>query len=121
MPIRFYQDLQVWKEARVLASHVYRVTSRFPTHERYGLALQLRRAVVSIPSNIAEGNGSGFRATYARHVATAHGSLMELETQLLIASDLEYLGHGELASLMQGAERIGVMLRSLLAALRQPI
>ena len=119
MPIRFYQDLQVWKEARTLASRIYRSTTHFPPQERYGLALQLRRAAVSIPSNIAEGNGSGFRAAYARHVAIAHGSLMELETQLLIASDLDYVTQDELEPLMKSSERIGVMLRSLLGALRR--
>ena len=96
------------------------MTAHFPHFERYGLTSQLRRAAVSVPSNIAEGNGSGFRAVYARHVAEAHGSLMELETQLLIADDLGYLPVSEIDALMSASEHIAVMLRSLLASLRRP-
>jgi four helix bundle protein len=98
---------------------VYRASSRFPRAERDGLAKQIRRAVVSVPSNIAEGNGGIYRGVYARHVAIAHGSLMEVETQLIIAHDLGFLSEDELAHLLELGDRVGRMLRKLHEALRK--
>ena len=117
--IRSYRDLQVWQDARRLVVAIYRFTARFPTGERYGLAAQLRRAAVSVPSNIAEGNGSGYRATYARYIAEAHGSLMEAETQIIIAGDLGYAAAADVAALLKHSDHVARLLRALLSALRQ--
>ena len=114
-----YRKLSVWKKARAFVAAVYRTTHRFPHAERYGLARQVQRAAVSIPSNIAEGNGSGYRSTYAHHVAIAHGSLMEVETQILIAFDLGYLARDDVAPLLAASEELGRMLRSLRRSLQR--
>ena len=83
-----HYKLEVWKEAMALVRTVYAVTRGFPKEETYGLALQLRRAAVSIPSNVAEGAGRDGDKEFLRFLSIARGSLSELETQLLIAADL---------------------------------
>jgi len=87
---RKYQELIVWQKSMQLVSSIYQLTSVFPEHERFGLSSQLRRAGVSIPSNIAEGSGRGSDRDFCRFLFTARGSLTELETQLLIATSLGY-------------------------------
>jgi four helix bundle protein len=86
-----YRDLRVWQEARTLVSHVYRVTAAFPKHELFGLTSQIRRAAVSVPCNIAEGQGRRSTADRIQFLVVARGSLFELETHAIIAADLEYL------------------------------
>ena len=86
-----YRDLRAWKEARALASHIYRVTPAFPKYELFGLTSQMRRAALSVPCNIAEGHGRRTTADRVQFMVIAHGSLLELETQAIIASDLEYI------------------------------
>ena len=88
--IKSYRDLQVWQRAVELAVHVYRVTEAFPKSEMYGLTSQMRRAAVSIASNIAEGYGRS-EPELARYLTMARGSLAELETQLEIAQRIGYL------------------------------
>lgn len=85
-----YKDLEVWKEAKALTLMVYRITAGFPKEEAYGLTSQLRRAVVSIPSNIAEGCGRGTDKGTVSFLYNARGSLFEVETQLIIAGELKY-------------------------------
>lgn len=85
------RDLLVWQRSVGLAISVYEATERFPRREIYGLAVQLRRAAVSVPSNIAEGHGREHLGDYLHHLSIANGSLMELETQIVIASQLAYL------------------------------
>lgn len=80
-----FKSLIVWQKSMDLARCVYRLATQLPAHERYALADQMRRAVVSIPSNIAEGSRRSSRKDFAHFVAMAHGSLAELETQLLLA------------------------------------
>ena len=87
----FYEELVVWQKAMELVRLVYQATRRFPLDERFALTDQLRRAVVSIPSNIAEGNGRGSNKDYAHFLSIARGSLYETMTQLRIAKDLGYL------------------------------
>ena len=87
----FYEELVVWQKAMELVRLVYQATRRFPVDERFALTDQLRRAVVSIPSNIAEGNGRGSNKDYAHFLSIARGSLYETMTQLRIAKDLGYL------------------------------
>ena len=83
--IRSYEDLRVWQAGIALAERAYLVTKTFPDSERFGLTTQLRRAAVSVPSNIAEGYGRGTRLDYLRFLRIARGSLFEIQTQILIA------------------------------------
>lgn len=85
-----HKDLDVWKKAMDLVEEIYQVTKEFPGHEKYGLTTQIRRAVVSIPSNIAEGSGRKGDKELLQFLSVALGSLAEVETQLLIAVRLGY-------------------------------
>lgn len=85
-----HEDLQVWKESMILVEEVYSLTSTFPKEEVYGLTSQIRRPVVSVPSNIAEGAGRKGCAEWSRFLYIAQGSLSELDTQLKIAERLQY-------------------------------
>jgi four helix bundle protein len=88
---RTYRELLVWQKAKALALDVYRSAEQFPRAETYGLTSQLRRAAVSVPSNIAEGQGRLTRGEFLNFLGQARGSLLELDTQLVIARDLSYL------------------------------
>lgn len=88
---RGHYDLDAWKLSRKLVSAIYRLTQAFPKEEMFGLTAQMRRASVSIPSNIAEGAARNGSREYAHFLNLARGSLSELETQLFIASDLGYI------------------------------
>ena len=88
MAYESYRDLRVWQKAMDLVIEVYRVTAQFPSDERFGLTSQMRRAAVSIPSNIAEGHGRQSTREFANFLWIANGSLMELETQVMIAERL---------------------------------
>ena len=118
--VRNYQDLHVWQKARLLAKRVYEVTDALPAHEQYGLTQQLRRAAVSIPSNIAEGYGRGGRQDYVRFLKTARGSLYELQTQLLLAQDFGYLSEQQVAAVMQHAAQCSQVLHGLIRSLVKP-
>ena len=87
---RKYQQLIVWQKAMMLVNHIYELTLAFPNDEKFGLTSQLRRAAVSVPSNIAEGSGRGSDKDFCRFLFHARGSLTEIETQLLIAQQLGY-------------------------------
>jgi len=86
-----YRDLIAWRKATQLAVEICRVTQKFPKDELYGLTSQMRRAAVSVASNIAEGKGRYSRKEFAQFLYRARGSLLELETQLFIARELQYL------------------------------
>ena len=94
--IKTHKDLDVWKEAMKLAKEVYTLTARFPKEEMYGLSSQIRRASVSIPSNIAEGAARGSSKDFSRFLYISLGSLAELETQLLLAVDLGFIDNNDL-------------------------
>ena len=113
-----YRDLNVWQKSMNLVTEVYRLTRAFPKVEAYGLASQMQRAAISIPSNIAEGHGLKQTLAYARHLAIASGSLAELETQLEIASRLGYLKPGD-GDVAQAAAEIGRMLVGLRRSLER--
>jgi four helix bundle protein len=102
-----YRDLLVRQKSMDLVTRVYRITRAFPKSEIYGLASQMQRAAISIPSNIAEGHGLKQSLGYARHLAIASGSLAELETQLEIASRLGYLKTDEIAGSRRGGSNVG--------------
>jgi four helix bundle protein len=86
-----YRDLIAWQKAKALALDVYRITLRFPKDEIYGMRSQMRRAAVSVPSNIAEGKGRHSHKEFVQFLYHARGSLLELETQISIAHDLNYM------------------------------
>jgi four helix bundle protein len=119
MPVRSYQDLEVWQRAVELAIESYRVTRRLPGREMYGLTSQIQRAAVSIPANIAEGHGRASRGDYVRHLTIANGSLRELETHLVLVERLDYTGSTELERARTLASRVGQMLVALLQRLRK--
>lgn len=114
-----FKDLEVWKQSRIFCSDVYSVTSRFPESEKFGLTNQLRRAAVSIPSNIAEGASRSSSKDFSRFLEIAIGSAYELETQLLIASDLKFIQLESLELLITKIDaivRMASRLRSTLPA-----
>ncbi|MBU0622373.1 MAG: four helix bundle protein [Gammaproteobacteria bacterium] len=108
-----YRSLLVWQKAVDFAVLIYQLTAAFPKHEVYGIVSQMQRAVVSIPSNIAEGKERQSDRDFARFLAIALGSLAELETQLLIAQRLGYLDEFDWQEATAQADEIGKMLRSL--------
>lgn len=108
----FCEELVVWQKAMELVRLVYQATRRFPVDERFALTDQLRRAVVSIPSNIAEGNGRGSNKDYAHFLSIARGSLYETMTQLRIAKDLGYLD--DYSQFEDIAAEVGRMLGAML-------
>ena len=112
-----YQDLLVWQKAMDMVVACYKVTERFPKRETYGLSSQLQRAAVSIPANIAEGQGRGHAKEFQRYLSIAHGSLMEVETHLQIANRLGYLDARVLDSILDKTSEIGRMINGLKASL----
>lgn len=114
-----YRDLVVWQKAMDLVTAIYHITARFPREETYGLTSQLRRASVSIPSNIAEGQGRRGLAEFGHFLCQARGSLMELETQVLIAERLGYVSSSESRNLLQSAAEVGKVLNGLLTSLQR--
>ena len=109
-----HRELRVWQEAMDLVSEVYRLTKLFPKEELFGLSAQLRRAAVSVPSNIAEGAARLSRKEFRQYLSVARGSLAEIETQLLIA---ENLGYGTAGEPMQ--QRIQGLFRLLAALIKK--
>ena len=94
-----FKDLEIWKQSREFCSDIYTITASFPVDEKFGLTNQLRRASVSIPSNIAEGCSRGSNKDFSRFLEIAIGSAYEIETQLLIASDLKFISNEVLENL----------------------
>ena len=111
--ITTYAQLDVWKLAMDLVVEIYSITKAFPSDERFGLAIQLRRAAVSIPSNIAEGNARQSRAEYRHFVSISRGSLAEVETELAVAERLKYVGSDGLSQAREKSTRTGQMLTKL--------
>ena len=103
-----------------LVPEVYRLTANFPAEERYGLKAQLRRAAVSVPTNIAEGAARNTKREFANFLHMAQGSISELDTELEIAVVLGYVSRTELPSLTERMERIDKMLTGLIKSLRNP-
>ena len=94
--LKNYKDLKVWQKSYKLCLKIYRITGRFSKEEKYGLTSQIRRSVVSIPSNIAEGYGRKTTLDYTRMLYISYGSVCELETQILLAGDLDLIEKSEL-------------------------
>ena len=109
-----FRDLIAWQQAKALARQVYEVTRRFPDEERFGLVIQLRRAAVSIPSNIAEGRGRGTKKDFAHFLMQARGSLYEAETQIELANGLHYISGPDAARLLQACNELSRVLNGLI-------
>jgi len=115
---RTYRDLLVWQKAKVLAVEIYRNTQDFPSAEKYGLTNQLRRAGVSVASNIAEGQGRLTKGEFRQFLGHARGSVLELDTQLAIALELAYLSQAQYDDLERKSYEVLGLLNRLLASLR---
>lgn len=113
-----FKNLEIWKKSRVLAKDIYILTSELPESEKYGLINQMRRAVVSVPSNIAEGCGRSTDKDFARFLGIATGSISELETQLYLLIDLEFVDENRLANLFKEIETIRKMMIGFMKKLR---
>ncbi len=118
MPVPSYRELSAWQKAMDFTAEVYRVTQRFPKEELYGVTSQLRRASVSIPSNIAEGQGQQSTGEFRQFLGHARGSLLETETQILLAERLGYLDHKTTDNLLKQAAEVGRILNGLMSSLR---
>jgi four helix bundle protein len=108
-----YQDLIAWRKATQLALEIYRCTRTFPKDELYGLTSQMRRAAVSLASNIAEGKGRYSRKEFVQFLYRARGSLLELQTQLFIAGELDYLESISARRIKDRADALGRILNGL--------
>ena len=117
---RSFRDLIAWQKAMALVVVVYHLTKRWPQDELFGLTNQARRAAVSVPANIAEGQGRSGAREFGHHLSIAHGSLAELETHLLIAQDLEYVDEATLSPVLEQLAEVRRLLRGLIRSLRQP-
>lgn len=119
--IHGYRDLDVWQKAMDLVEHSYRLTNDLPKSEGFGLKAQLRRASISVPSNIAEGQGRATTRDDVRHLAIAHGSLMEVETQIQIAGRLGFIPENKVLPFLEESAKVGRMLNALSSSLRSRI
>jgi four helix bundle protein len=115
--LKNYKDLKVWQKSYELCLEIYRITAKFPKEEIYGLTSQIRRSAVSILSNIAEGYGRKTTADYIRMLYISYGSVCELETQILLAGDLDLIEKGELGTLKEDIAEIERMLKALIKSL----
>lgn len=117
--LRNSRELEVWQVAMALAKACYEAARSFPREELFGLAAQVRRASVPVPATIAEGYGRDHRKEYLRHLSIARGSLLELETHLILAQQFGLLSHEPLERLLGMSQRVGQMLTKLRRSLRE--
>ena len=116
---RTHKDVEVWRQSMDLVDTIYRITRTFPTEEMYGLSSQMRRAAVSIPSNIAEGAARSGRRQFSQFLHVALGSLSELETQLLITERLTYINRA--GPILQQVETMRRLLLGLIRHLKRDV
>jgi four helix bundle protein len=112
-----YRDLLAWKKTMQLVTEVYRQTETFPKEELYGLTSQLRRAVISVPCNIAEGQGRLTKGEFQQFLGYARGSLLEVETLVLLATELKYIDTPKSRALLDLSAEVGKILNGLLNSL----
>lgn len=113
-----FKDLEIWKRSRIFCSKIYAETANFPENEKFGITNQLRRASVSIPSNISEGSSRASNKEFSRFLEIAIGSAYEIETQLLISNDLKFLEFETLESLSNELEEIIKMISKFRSTLK---
>ena len=116
MKTKSFKDLIVWQKAYRLTLEIYRITKTFPRHETYGLTQQMRKAAISLPSNIAEGYGRKHKAEYQHFLSIAYASLLELETQYLLSIDLNYINKNEIIENL--IKEVGSMLYRMIYPIR---
>jgi len=116
-----HRNLIVWQKAMQMVTDIYRVSRSFPRAEIYGLSAQVRAAAVSVPSNVAEGKGRLSKREYVQFLSRALGSLLEVETQMEIAHNLEYLDAEAFAKLCSQTEEVGRMLNGLITKIQQQL
>jgi four helix bundle protein len=114
MPYQKYTELDVWKQSREFASLIYEITTTFPKAEQFGIISQIRRSVVSVPSNIAEGCGRQHAKETLHFLSIAKGSLYEIETQLYISKDLSFITNDQLLACLDKIENIGKLLNGFM-------
>ena len=114
---RSYRDLKAWQLAIEVAKEIYRLTGKFPPSENYGLTSQIRRAAVSIPSNIAEGQGRTSAKEFKQFLSIALGSIAELETQIIIATEIGYTNAQEVNGILDNLDNIRKMVKALAQSL----
>jgi four helix bundle protein len=119
-PIRDYKDLHVWQKGMELAKQVYLLTNRFPSEEKFGLISQMRRAAVSVPSNIAEGQARNTTGEFVQFLSHAEGSAAELDTQLRLSIELRHCVVADLSEVFQLLTDIQKMLKRLRQSLTKP-
>ena len=107
-----YKNLEIWRRSVALATQIYSASEVFPDVERYGLTSQIRRCAISVPSNIAEGAGRGSNKEFKRFLNIAYGSLYELETQLIISKNLDYLDESSFEEISEEIQEIQKMIYS---------
>jgi len=108
-----FEKLDVWQKSRELVKYIYKLTKKFPADEKYGLTSQIRRATISVSSNLAEGSSRKTAKDQAHFTTISYGSLMELLNQLILSSDLAYISNDELLQIRPSIEEIGNKLNSL--------
>jgi four helix bundle protein len=118
MAVKSFRDLVVWQRGIAFAEKIYRLSHDFPKHETYGLTNQLRRAAVSIPSNIAEGHERDSTKEYLHHLSYATGSLAEVETLVVIASRLEYLPQNQIETILRECDELERMIHAIQRSLK---
>ena len=121
MALKHYRELIVWQKAMDLVEFVYKATSHFPNAELYGLTSQVRRAAVSIPSNIAEGQGRNTTRDFLHFLCMAQGSLLEVETQILIAQRLGYIKTELESKLLDATAEVGRLISGLCNSLNKKL
>ncbi|MCJ7448577.1 MAG: four helix bundle protein [Bacteroidales bacterium] len=114
MALQTHKDLKVWQESRKLVKEIYSLTSRFPKDEIYSLTAQIKRAAISIPSNIAEGAARDSNKEYIHFLYISLGSVAELDTQLIIARDQSFINEKEFNEISEKLDSIGKMLSGLI-------
>ncbi|HMR99540.1 MAG TPA: four helix bundle protein [Anaerolineales bacterium] len=117
VPAKNYRDLIVWQDAIKIAKTVYKLVEKFPKHENYALADQLRRAAVSVPSNIAEGQARKAPGDFRRFLHIALGSLAEVDTQLILAQEFGYLGKEDIDPMDEQIQNLRKKLYALINSL----
>lgn len=119
MPVKSYRDLIAWRKAMNLAAEIYGCTQAFPKAETYGLVSQLRRAGISVPSNIAEGHARLSTGEFRQFLGHSLGSLMEIETQILLAQHLGYVDSSKSTDVLKQTAEVGKLINGLLRSLKR--
>ena len=119
MKLKGFRDLIVWQKSKALAVKVYRITSSFPKEELFGIVFQMRKAAVSIPSNIAEGQARNGKKEFKHFLGIANGSTAELETQIEISYEMQFLPDATYWELLNDCAEVGKLLNGLITSLKE--